>query len=225
MSYKHEIFISYKWGKSRKEWVDTIFVPILEEALEYEFGTKQTVFKDTNNIVPGASLDLSLRDALAHSKCMVCIVSLQYFTQSVWCPTEFSAMLYREEKTGIRNKGNHCGFIFPIIFIDEEEAEIPKKSPLYEYEKLRDLIFNILPLELDNEKFNNTNKAFQDSNNYNELRNKIRKWVKKSIKPVLENIEPWNQEWDTDEYITQPFEIFKMNYDEVIKPMPLPSVR
>jgi hypothetical protein len=224
MNYKHEIFISYKWGSSRNEWVDKVLYPILKEVMDDEMPTVPQIFKDTANIVNGAKLDASLQDALAHSKCMVCVVSLPYFAKSIWCPTEFSAMLYREEKTGVRQNNKHTGFIFPIIFVNREQTQPEKKNALYEYPDLRTLIFNFTPLELD-QKYNKTNTAFLESKEYNDLKDIIAKWFVDSIKPVLQQDQPWKPEWFTEEYLLKPYEIFKVKYTVSPKVIALPSIR
>jgi hypothetical protein len=225
MDYKYEIFISYKWGGPRKEWVDKIFLPLLEDALDNIFPTNQNVFKDTRNIQPGATLDLSLQDALAHSKLMICIVSLPYFTKSVWCPTEFSAMLYREEQLEIRKQGNHFGLIFPVVFVDDAAQNINDRCPLYEYQNLRDLIFNMSPLELNNKKYNNANEAFLASQNFIDLKNIIYHWVDQSLRPVLQQMKPWQNQWTSPEYIINPYQTYRDRYNVTQNPVQLPSVR
>jgi hypothetical protein len=224
MDYKYEIFISYKWGGPYKEWVDKIFYPILFDLMDLELPTQPNIFKDTENIVSGAQLDTSIRTALAHSKCMVSIVSLPYFTKSVWCPTEFSAMLYREKTTMARTNGNQVGFIFPIIFVDPQQPQLEKKNALYEYPTLRDLIFNITPLELDI-KFMQTNTAFLDGKEYGELKLILHRWFVKSLKPAIKRSEPtWQNEWASDEFLVQPYENFKIEYPFNPKPPKLPGI-
>jgi hypothetical protein len=224
MSYKHEVFISYKWGGPHKEWVDKIFYPILSDIMDDELPTKPSIFKDTENIVFGAKLDASIKSAIAESKCMVCIVSLPYFAKSVWCPTEFSAMLYREEKTMVRAQGNKVGFIFPILFVDPEQAKVENKSAIYQYPTLRNLIFNITPLELDI-KYRQTNTAFREGKEYGELVIILQKWFVKSIKPAINRLEPtWQQEWDSDEFLVDPYEDFKRDYPIDPNPPILPSI-
>lgn len=232
MDYKYDIFISYKWGGARKEWVDKVLYHILydniDEWIGDEFLTTDIFFKDTEHVTSGATLDKSLQEAVARSKCMICVVSLPYFKNSSWCPTEFSAMLYREKKTGIREtSGNHTGFIFPIIFVEEGEKKPENRSPVYEYPELRNLIFNFTPLELDIAKYNNTNEAFMKSDEFNKLKNELRRWVIKSIKPVLVQIKnniPWRAEWATPEYILEPYQEFKAKYGSDLNPSPMPSI-
>jgi hypothetical protein len=231
MDYKYDIFISYKWGDERKKWVDEILRPILisgiNEVIDKKILTPEVIFKDTDNVPKGATLDVSLQKAVAFSKCMVCVVSLPYFKASAWCPTEFSAMLHREIATGIRSTGNYMGLIFPIIFVEEKEATPEKKSPVYEYAELRKLIFGISPLELDYEKYNRVSKSFKDSDEYDELRNIIRRWVRDSIRPQLERINnnyPWKSEWDTPQYLLDPYQNFKDQYCSPPPPPPNPSI-
>jgi TIR domain len=219
MSYKYEIFLSYKWGGERKEWVDKIFMPILNDALHEEVGNRIEVFKDTDNIVYGAALPESLKDALAHSKCMISIITLPYFFDSVWCPTEFSAMLFREDALELRKDKNHTGLIFPIIFVDGNAKSVTEKSPVYKYSKLGNLISSILPLELDIDKYNNINQAFIESTEYNELKSIIRRWVKRSIIPRLDNCPEWDSDWYSEEYLVKPFDTFQINFNEKFKEM------
>lgn len=235
MAYKYDIFISYKWGDDRKEWVDKILRPILEYSIKEEIDVKfltsqvasEVIFQDEKDVPKGATLAVSLQKGVAYSKCMICIVSLPYFKSSSWCPTEFSSMLYRELKTNIREGGNHMGFIFPIIFVEEEESKIERKSTVYKYPELRDLIFGISPLELDYEKYNRIGENFKYTAEHNKLKNIIRRWVRDSIGPQLERINksyPWQSEWDTPEYLLDPYNNFKERYCSPPPPPPNPSI-
>ena len=147
MAYQFEVFISYKWSGERKDWVDNVFYPIFKEELDEHLEVPPKIFKDSKDVPAGGTLDEIFKHGIAHSKCMVCILSLPYFFKSLWCPTEFSAMLYREERTEIRrNDQNHTGLIFPILFTDSNAENVIQKSPIYQYESLKNLIFNIAPL-------------------------------------------------------------------------------
>jgi hypothetical protein len=214
MPYEHEIFISYKWGDDRKEWVDVVFEPILRKAVNAEMANRARIFKDTTNIKNGASLFASLKDALARSKCMVCVVTLPYFTDSVWCPTEFSAMLRREQELMIRDKADHMGLIFPIIFVDPAAPSFEKRSSIYKYKTYRELISNIMPLELDVYKYNFTNRAFLEGEDYNKLTSIITKWVKDSIIPVLETAPDCNETWANEHYFLEAYSTFSQTYHQ-----------
>ncbi|NEU10106.1 hypothetical protein GZH53_17410 [Flavihumibacter sp. R14] len=221
MSYRHDIFVSYKWGGDRKRWVDQIFLPILRESLENVKGTinRDDIFHDVSQTLSGAYLPDVLKDGVAFSKCMVCIITLPYFVNSIWCPSEFAAMLKRETVLNIRaNNPNHTGLIFPIVFVDEEETTIEEQSPVFRDVGMRNLILNISPLRL-NLKYNSVSSGFKESLAYDELRTIVLRWVRKSIYPVVSQAPSWDPDWRSDSYFIPPF-----SYSASQNPMPLPTL-
>ncbi|MCD6013753.1 MAG: hypothetical protein K0Q79_3615 [Flavipsychrobacter sp.] len=225
MNYKHEVFISYKWDESeRQKWVQEIFFPMVYDALYEGLAIdKAQVFHDLTNVPTGASIEFSLKDGLAHSKCMICILSVPYFLKSDWCAKEFSAMLKRETELEIKKKNNHTGLIFPVLFVYDEEKEREKRSNLYTYEGLKDLVLNMYPLELD-WKYNSNSKAFKNTKNGKALFMKIKKWVDFSIIPTLRNKEfpKWQSQWYDDQYFEDAYKKFISDYKLGRNPPPPP---
>lgn len=207
MGYKHDIFVSYRWRGDIKEWVDFVFVPILRNVLE-ELKTEtdtSAIFHDDDRTLSGANVPSVLRDGVGNSKCMVCVMTTPYFTNSYWCSAELSAMLRREEETGARNNPDHTGLIFPVIFVDENEREPENRSILYSIAQARQLFMEIRPLELNEEKFYCVAAGFKGTTSYDELRFAIRKWVKKSILPKLKEPPKWQAGWNEEDYFISRF--------------------
>ena len=93
MSYKYDIFISYKrhpmwdpWFVSLKEW--------LEPWLSQELHREASIFLDQEDIKTGDDWREKISSALAQSRCMVCVWSPLYF-QSQWCVAEWQSFAKR----------------------------------------------------------------------------------------------------------------------------------
>jgi TIR domain len=104
MTYKHDVFISYRRDQSTwTSWIDKIFKHDLEACLQQDFSDVQ-VFLD-KKIPVGENYVQSLAKTLAASKVMIAILSRAYF-QSDWCVHELDLMMVRG------------GVVFPVIIHD-----------------------------------------------------------------------------------------------------------
>jgi len=222
MPYQHDIFISYKWDVDTKEWVDFVFLPILSNVLDQlrdQFKASD-IFHDESRTVEGATVPDVLRDGVANSRCMVCVFSKTYFTRSSWCLAELSAMLKREEETGVRNNNKHVGLVFPVLFIDETETELEDKNLVYTVPPARELLNKILPLQLNQEEFFCIAAGFKGTTSYDALRFKIFKWVKSSIYPQLIAPPEWKEKWRSEEYFVSRFNL----PEQPVQSYPVPGI-
>lgn len=208
MSYRHDIFISYKWNGDVKAWVESVFVPILSnvmDELKDRFGDDD-IFHDVKQTVGGASIPEVLRDGVANSKCMICVFTKNYFTNSYWCTAELSAMLRREEETDARNNEDHVGLVFPLLFIDERQELPIQRNAVYGVDAAARLLNHILPLQLDRERFFRIAAGFKGTPAYDDLRFKIYDWVFRSIYPRLMSVPDWDPQWRTTDYFVSRFD-------------------
>lgn len=214
MSYKHDVFLSYKWREECEEWINKIFHPIVCEHLDANLPTTWDVFKDTEDIQYGSALPQSIKKALGASKCMIAVVNISYFSKSLWCPTELSVMKYRESQLGLRSMQDPRGLIFPVIFYTNKPGQKLPHIPLYKYQQVGDLIRNFSPLELDKNKYLYTNKAFLESDEYNELKEKIRLWLDNGVLDLIQNPPAWSADWSSEKWLDEPYKDFKNLIDQ-----------
>ena len=207
MSYRHDIFVSYKWNGDVKTWVENVLVPIMENVLD-EIKDRYLpgdIFHDVKQTLFGASVPEVLRDGVAHSKCMICVFTKNYFTNSYWCPAELSAMLRREDETEARNNDAHVGLVFPIIFVDERRKIAIEQSPIYTVGAAAQLVGNILTLRLDRKRYFCVAAGFLGTEAYDELRFAIYDWLYNSIYRRLSSVPDWNPKWRAAEYFESRF--------------------
>ncbi len=126
--YRYDIFISYlHTNPNGREaatytWVREYVHPELERWLPESVprGHQTQVFLDDINIKIGTEWPLVLQQALQTSRCLLAVLSRQYFS-SKWCLAEWNTMLEREKLLGLRTREKPSGLIYPIIFSGEEE--------------------------------------------------------------------------------------------------------
>lgn len=98
MSYKYDIFVSYKRHNKTNAW-HLGLLEILEVWLSQELQRDARIFFDSEDIKTGDRWKEKLAEALLHSRCLLCLWSPMYF-QSKWCVVEWQAFLEREERCG-----------------------------------------------------------------------------------------------------------------------------
>ncbi|MDB4922910.1 toll/interleukin-1 receptor domain-containing protein [Mucilaginibacter sp.] len=207
MAYRHDIFVSYKWGGDLKVWVDSVFIPILKNVLiELKDEFRDTdIFHDVRSTLSGANVPDVLRDGVAYSKCMVCVVNKPYFTNSKWCTEELSAMLRREEETGVRRNADHVGLVFPVLFVDEAETELGNQNTVYTHRGAAGLLEQILPLKLNEEKFFCIAAGFKGTTGYDQLRLTIKRWVRNGLLKQIQTPPEWRPGWGELPYFESRF--------------------
>ena len=114
--YAYDIFISYRHKGPAYSWVTEYFQPLLEqwlpECMPVEYNVK--IFIDSQ-IETGAEWPAKLRQALKMSRCLLPILSPEYF-RSKWCQAELQTMRKREQILGLRTEENSSGLIYAVVF-------------------------------------------------------------------------------------------------------------
>jgi len=116
MSYKHDIFISYRRDPETLRWIKDHFVPLLSLHLGFELARTPVIYLD-EQIESGSSWPLSLARALGASRVLLPLWTANYFT-SPWCTEEFGQMLRREEMLRLRTPKKPNGLIIPAFIHD-----------------------------------------------------------------------------------------------------------
>ena len=96
MAYVYDVFFSYRRGKQLDNWSEKMYEK-LEHWLNMELPEKEVkIFFDKVEIKTGAKWKEKIYDAIASSKCVVAILSPDYF-KSKWCYAELLSFLKRSE--------------------------------------------------------------------------------------------------------------------------------
>ncbi|WP_025741734.1 toll/interleukin-1 receptor domain-containing protein [Aquimarina pacifica] len=117
MSYKYDVFFSYKRNQLTETWHNKL-VEQLEFWLNMEIQDRNvSIFYDKESIEIGDEWKSKIGDAIRHSRCIVAILSPDYF-KSTWCYAEILSFLKRQEiiedSTGlVLGARFHDGHSFP----------------------------------------------------------------------------------------------------------------
>jgi TIR domain len=119
MTYKYDIFISYKRHPETLGWIKDHFEPLLEHRVGLALGNNPEIFvNEVNQQIPaGAHWPKELGDELGASKVLVALWSKTFFN-SIWCTKEMSHMLGRQ---GARAAGLKYGLVIPAIIHDGDD--------------------------------------------------------------------------------------------------------
>src|SRR5687767_1202780 len=99
--YNFEVFVSYSHSGVVKPWVLGSLVPLLKEWLpQFTAGRPARVFIDNEKIDEGVRWPPYIREALLASKCLVPILSGDYFFKP-WCRSEWQSFTRREDVLGL----------------------------------------------------------------------------------------------------------------------------
>jgi hypothetical protein len=115
--YFYEVFVSYPREKQHERWVQQVFVDQLRRYLTNALGWEARIFHDRTGIGSGDEWPERLKVALARSKIMIPVWSVEYFS-SDWCMAECSVIRQREDHFGFRTKANPAGLIHPVRLFD-----------------------------------------------------------------------------------------------------------
>jgi hypothetical protein len=116
MTYKWDVFISYRGTSNVTGWVRNHLHPVLRNCLEDELVRTPSVFVD-NRMDVGTYWPDELAQALSRSRYLLAVWSPQYFT-SHWCVAEWQSMLARERVLGIPNSSETVGLVYPVVYSD-----------------------------------------------------------------------------------------------------------
>ncbi len=119
MSYKYDVFVSYRRHCEWPVWVKDIFLPLFNHWLGEELGRVADVFVDYQ-IEAGDSWPQRLGSCLGGARVLVALFSRQYFN-SPWCQRELQHMLWREQACGLRTAQHPGGLIVPAHIHDGED--------------------------------------------------------------------------------------------------------
>src|SRR6266481_7597971 len=97
MSYEFDVFLSYRNEKPSGTWVHDHFLPYFRPALAEALVRPAEIFVDRTGIHSGQKWPARLKQALAHSRCLIGVWSPMYF-RSEWCQCESAVMRHRESK-------------------------------------------------------------------------------------------------------------------------------
>src|SRR5215469_11356926 len=126
--YDYDIFISYRHKGPAYSWVTEYFHPLLEqwlpEFVPVEYDVK--IFIDSQ-IETGAEWPAKLRQALRMSRCLLPILSPEYF-RSQWCQAELQTMRQREQLLGLRTEENSSGLIYAVVFAGPQLLPLEVRS-------------------------------------------------------------------------------------------------
>ena len=158
--YVWDIFISYPHQDHHRVWVLDIFLEDFKLYLRNELGRQVEVYVDKDGIKAGDSWPIVIKNALATSKILVPIWSVDYFL-SEWCRRECAAIFHRERALGFRTGENEKGLILPISLFDG------KKFPPFTKE-----------IEwLDCTPFNRITPSYKTTPMYDALIDRLKEWV------------------------------------------------
>ncbi len=116
MSYRHDIFISYRRHAETRAWINEHFLPLLELRVEQELGRRPDIYLDTR-LESGSTWPADLAEALGGSRILISLWSGNYLT-SPWCTLELSLMLERERRSGLRTQAAPNGLVVPAFIHD-----------------------------------------------------------------------------------------------------------
>ncbi len=143
MSYEHHVFISYaRIDDLWTVWVREQFAKRLKAYLDVEIVQLQnslpSIFAD-DQIQTGARWEQVLKNKIARSSVMVCLLSASYF-QSEWCRRELALMLEREQHCGIAGCGNNYGLVIPVRIGDGDYfPDLVRSIQFHDFENYADL--------------------------------------------------------------------------------------
>ena len=201
MGYRYDVFLSYNRKFPYGLWVDEIFCPLFVPYLEDALNQRVSLFKDTEEIEGGSAWPHRIKNALAHSKCMVSIFSPSYF-RSEWCLKEFSIMYYRQKQLGYLTLEKPHGLILPVNIFDGEH--FPGCA--------RELqMLNCID-------FNRVGEGMKKTKLYIDLQGLLQNWVY-DVATSIHNAPGWDEGWLTPDWLDIPFDyVRKENTARVKKP-------
>ncbi len=167
MAYRYDIFISYKRRPEIVEWLDQIFIRLLDKYLTEELGYQPNLFVDREEIDYGEQWVERLKEGLKHSKTLVPIYTAEYF-QSDWCIREHNYFTSRLDK--LKMKQINYDMIIPVRLGDG--AHYPKSVYGYQMTDLRD--------------FYQSGKAFVESPKFLQLEENVKKFATALAEKILE---------------------------------------
>lgn len=130
--YEYDVFISYSRSLVISPWVNKYLYPLLQAWLNQNLGGRRArIFVDQQEMDSGVRWPQSLRDALLTSKCLVPVLSGDYFYRP-WCVSEWSNFIERENVLGLNATPETL--IVPVVFNDGESFFDEAKTYLMNFD-------------------------------------------------------------------------------------------
>jgi TIR domain-containing protein len=187
MAYQYDVFLSYNRKYPHGKWVNETFYPFFKSYLEDALNIKEVkIFKDTDDIKSGQAWPAKIKNALIHSRILVCILSPAYF-HSEWCKKEFAIIDYRQRQCGYMTTENPNGLIVPIKIFDGEHF------PEYVNDELQIDDFN---------RFLRIGIELAATPLYIEFQDRLIAWVD-SVAHAYNHAPPWNNNWVHPDWIEE----------------------
>lgn len=175
MSYKHDVFISYRRQVNWTAWTRDHFKTLLSTYLQPELGLEPDIFVD-ERIEVGIDWVDALAEHLATSKIMVAIFSGDYFG-SDWCLHELDLMLERSTQAAL-GKVKHMPLIVPVVVHDGNL--IPQEAK------------RIQPMDLAKYRIAHINR---DTTDYHEFSKAVGK-LAPDVAAQIRSAPPFDPEWE-----------------------------
>lgn len=116
MSYRNDIFISYRSNPETVIWLEQHFIPLLKLRVGLELGKEPIIFTD-RGVENGATWPVELGRELARSRIMISLWSANYL-HSRWCSLELAHMVARERSKKLRTPKNPYGIVLFVVVHD-----------------------------------------------------------------------------------------------------------
>lgn len=186
--YEYDVFLSYKRGKIREEWLHTIFLPLFEDQLEEALGKRGNIFIDKEDIPAGVDWIRHLGKSIARSRCLIAIVSPSYFA-SEWCMKEFVAMYTRQlELEKLNQIHEDISVVLPFI----------KQGPTEAFPKF------ITRIQLiDYRKYNKVGEAFRNTQEYLDMQAKIENDARRAA-DIIKAAPEWKSDFEKIDWLMPP---------------------
>ncbi len=199
MGYSYDVFISYK--SESKDWVQQAFRPLFDRHLREALGGREPkIFMDVQRIENGDAWKNTLRNALAHSRCVVAILTPSYF-HSEWCTREFAVMMHRAQQNKLLTTASPGGLIAPVCVSDGEffpaKVQGMQSVQLHSY-----YMFS---------------EAFPKTRKYLKFEEHLKKWLPDVVK-IIDRAPNWDPEWLEDAWLEVPFKDLLITGQAPLKP-------
>ena len=135
MAYQYDVFLSYLHEPPSGTWVHDHFLPYFTFQLGNALNRRTDIFVDRTGIHLGEKWPIRLKQALAHSRCLVGVWAPLYF-QSDWCQKECAIICHRERKLGYGRGQNSEGLLIGVKVNDGIHfPKFAKESQFADFEK------------------------------------------------------------------------------------------
>jgi hypothetical protein len=179
MAYQHDVFLSYLHVRPSGTWVHEHFLPYFTFQLGNALNQSAEIFVDRTGIHLGQKWPIRLKQALAHSRCLVGIWTPLYF-QSEWCQNECAIIRHREEQLGYGRGANSEGLLVGVKVNDGNYFPTFAKNSQFD----------------DFEPYFFDGRGFARTELYVEFQRKVAKFAE-GVARVIRKAPPWSAEWET----------------------------